>query len=173
MEEYLGIIISLKEAMFYRISQPFLIKRNINSVPVIVNSQIVKSPAWSSTILTTDADGVIRKEHWYYTSVIGMFNYLASCTHPEMLFAFYQCAHFSNDPKYIHKKCVNSIIRHLIGTQKNRDNNPTATQGIIDWPDKTRIIDAFVDISFSGKWNTTWSNEPCFYAANWIHSTVR
>ena len=87
MEEYLGIMISHSDDGSYRMSQPLLIDRIIESIPGMSDARSSKTPACSSIVLTKDAEGESRKEKWNYRSVIGMLNYLVNCTHPEMSFA--------------------------------------------------------------------------------------
>ena len=37
---------------------------------------------------------------------------------------------------------------------------PKGSQGILYQPDKTRSIDTYVEASFEGEWNTSWSDDP-------------
>ena len=160
MEEYLGILITHGKDGSYRMSQPYLIERIIKSIPGMVDARSAKSPACSSVVLTKDVDGAARKEHWNYRSVIGMLNYLVNCTHPEMSYAVHQCARFCNDPKHVHEQAVKRTIRYLLNTKRNLNGSNHGTQGILYRPDKSRSIDTYVDASFAGEWNTSWSDEP-------------
>ena len=83
-----------------------------------------------------------------------MLNYLVNCTHPEMSYAVHQCARFCNNPRYSHEQVVKRIIRYLIGIKRDQ------TLGIVFKPDKTLSIETYVDASFAGEWNQTWSEEP-------------
>ena len=89
-----------------------------------------------------------------------MLNYLVNCTHPELSFAVHQCARFCNDPKRVHEQAVKRIIRYLLSTQSSFTGRDKAPQGILFKPDKTKSIDTYVDASFAGEWNTSWSDEP-------------
>ena len=160
MEEYLGIQIDHNSDGSYRISQPFLVDRIINFIPGMAEARSANSPACSSVTLTKDADGEPRKEHWNYRTVIGMLNYLVNCTHPELSYAVHQCARFCHDPKRSHEQAVKRIVRYLLSTQAKHKGNNRAPQGILFRPDKTKSIDTYVDASFAGEWNTTWSDEP-------------
>ena len=64
MEEHLGILITHNDDGSYRMSQPYLIDRIIDSIPGMTDARGAKSPAYSSVILTKEGDGVARKEHW-------------------------------------------------------------------------------------------------------------
>lgn len=160
MEDYLGIIITHNNDGSYRMSQPYLIDRIIDSIPGMTDARSAKFPACSSMILTKEGDGVSRKEHWNYCSVIGMLNYLVNCTYPEMLYAVHQCAQFCNDPKHVHEQAVKRISRYLIGTKHNTKEHAKWSQGILYQPNKTRRITTCADTSFAGEWNTSLSDEP-------------
>jgi hypothetical protein len=151
MEEYLGILITHYQDGSFRMSQPHLIDRIIATIPSMKEARGANTPASAGTILNKDIDGELRKEHWEYRSIIGMLNYLVSCTHPEMAYAVHQCARFCNDPKYSHEQAVKRIIRYLI--KLKRDN----TLGMIFVPNKEVSIETYVDASFAGEWNQAWS----------------
>ena len=160
MEEYLGIKIDHNVDGSYRMSQPFLIERIINFIPGMTEARSTSTPACSSIILTKDTEGEPRKETWNYRAIIGMLNYLVNCTHPELAFAVHQCARFCNDPKRVHEQAVKRIIRYLLRTQKTYTGKDKAPQGILFQPNKTKSIETYVDVSFAGEWNTSWSDEP-------------
>ena len=88
-----------------------------------------------------------------------MLNFLVTCSHPELSFAVHQYARFSNDPKHVHEQAIKCIVRYLIGTTRSR-NKTEIVRGILHKPDKAKNIEAFVNASFAGEWNATWSNEP-------------
>ena len=161
MEEYLGILFTHAEDNgSFRMSQPHLINRIIDFIPGMKDARRATTPAQSGEVLTKDENGELRREDWNYRSIIGMLNFLVNCTHPEMAYAVHQCARFCNDPKHSHEKAVKRIVRYLIGTVRNDKNKITSNQGIIYTPDKTRSMDVYVDASFAGDWNQTWSDEP-------------
>ena len=154
LEEYLGLQIKQYNDGSFRVSQPMLIDRIVDSIPGMNDARSAKSPSISGAVLTKDEYGESRLEHWNYRSVIGMLNYLVNCSHPELSFAVHQCARFCNDPKKCHEQAVKRILRYLIQTTRTRD------QGIIFRPDKSKSVDCYVDASFAGEWNTAWSDEP-------------
>ena len=94
MEEYLGILITHGKDKPFRMSQPFLIDRIIESVSGITDTRSACSPVVTGEVLTKDIGGELRKEHWNYRSVIGMLNYLVNYTHHEISFAVHQSARF-------------------------------------------------------------------------------
>ena len=90
MEEYLGILIDQNKDGTFRMSQPRLIDRIIDSMPSMNDARGVKIPTASGTILTRDLNGKARQEHWNYRLVIGMLNYLVNYTHPALAFSVHQ-----------------------------------------------------------------------------------
>ena len=153
LEEYLGMSIK-RESGTFTISQPHLIDRIIAAVPGMSNSRSAKTPAATGTILTKDNDGEERQETWNYRSVVGMLNYLVSCTQPDLAYSVHQCARFCGQPKRSHEQAVKRVLRYLQFLKRNN------SQGIVFRPDKSKSIDTFVDASFAGEWNTEWSDEP-------------
>ena len=117
------------------------------------------TPTPSEEILTKDAGGQPRKEEWNYRSVIGMLNFLVNFSHPEMAYVVHQYARICIDSKRSHEKVVKRIIRYLIGTIRIDRNKREANQVIIYSPDKSKSVETFVDASFSGDWNQSWSEE--------------
>ena len=114
METYLGIRLDHYSDGSFKMSQPYLIDRIIESIPGMKDAKIAKTPAAVDVILTKDPLGKERTDNWNYRSVIGQLNYLVNCTHPDLSYAVHQCARFSNDPKYIHEQAVKRIIRYLL-----------------------------------------------------------
>ena len=153
MEQYLGMQITRNGDDTFRVSQPYLIERIIQSVPSMRNARSAKTPSATGTILTKDEQGETRKETWHYRSTIGMLNYLVNCTHPEIAYAVHQWARFCNDPKASHEQAVKRILRYLLHVQ--RSNNA----GILFRPNKAQSINTYVDASFAGEWNQEWSEE--------------
>ena len=154
MEQYLGMKITREGTNSFRIRQPYLIERIIDSVPSIKNAKPSKTPSATGIFLTKDETGEKRKETWHYRSVIGMLNYLVNCSHPEIAYSVHQCARFCNHPKYSHEQAVKRILRYLLMVKKQ--NNP----GILFRPNVEQSIDTYVDASFAGEWNREWSEEP-------------
>lgn len=149
MEEYLGIMIAHNADGSYRMSQPHLIDRIIDSIQGMSDVRSAKSPACSSIILTKDLDGPPRKEKWKYRSVVEMLNFLVNYAHQEMSYVVHQCARFFNDQRHSHKQAAKKILRYLISTRRNQRGEDCKIQGIMYRPDKTRSIDTYIDASFA------------------------
>ena len=156
MEEYLGIQLEHTN-LTIRMSQPLLIKRIIDAIPGMSKAHPVNTPAVPSVILTKDTNGPDRKEKWHYRSVIGMLNFLVNSTHPELAYAVHQCARFCNNPKLSHERAVKRIVQYLLSTK--RDDGKSYS-GLLFKIDMKKSIIIFVDASFAGDWNKSWSEDP-------------
>ena len=66
MEEYLGILITHGEDGSFRMSQPHLIDRIIESIPGMKDARSATTPASAGVTLTKDEIGEHCKEHWNY-----------------------------------------------------------------------------------------------------------
>ena len=154
METYLGIQIDHGTDGTFKLSQPFLIDRIIESIPGMKDAKIAKTPAAVDVVLTKDLSGKERTDQWNYRSVIGMLNYLVNCTQPDLAYAVHQCARFSIEPRNIHEQAVKRIVRYLLYLKRK------GTVGLRFIPDRTKSLEVFVDASFAGDWNKEWSDEP-------------
>ena len=67
----------------------------------------------ANVILGRDEKGKKRAQTWNYRSVIGMVNYFAATSRPDMLFAVHQCARFCSNPMRSREEAVKRIGRHL------------------------------------------------------------
>ena len=86
-----------------------------------------------------------------------MLNFLVNTTHPELAFAVHQCARFCNNPKQSHERAVKRIVQYLLSTQRNQSNEYS---GLLFTVDHLNSIEIFVDASFAGDWNKSWSQDP-------------
>lgn len=135
---FLGIQV-IKEKGKITLLQPSL----INQVILATNLQECNNmgtPA-SCTPVGSDVNGEPFDEFWGYSSVIGMLNYLANNTRPDISYATHQCARFTHNPKKSHGIAVKHIIRYLAGTKD---------KGIIMTPSKSFSVDCYVDADFAG-----------------------
>jgi len=64
----------------------------------------------STMVLTADTSGLPCEHQWSYRSIIGMLNYLASSTWPDIVFAIHQCAHFTTAPRHVHELAIRQIV---------------------------------------------------------------
>ena len=142
VEQYLGVKVERKNGSV-KLSQPYLIQRIIDAIGGMQTSNVKATPAEYKQILHKDLDGPARKQNWNYRSVVGMLNYLVSCTRPDLLYSVHQCARFSVNPMLSHEQAVKRICRYLLGTKE---------QGLIMTPDISVGIDCFVDADFAGNW---------------------
>jgi len=149
IESYLGVEVNRMNDGSIEIKQPFLINRILSAVGC-TESATHKVPA-VKPLLGKDPEGEKRLKNWHYRSVIGMLNFLAGSTRPDMAFMVHQCARFSADPKKCHETAVKRIARYLQGTEK---------QGMIFTPDKSRGMECYVDADFARGWNTNDSDDP-------------
>jgi hypothetical protein len=153
VSSYLGVqVIYNKMNGTIELKQPFLISRIIEALgDAVKDANIKRTPAEYKKVLHRDENGPERKQDWNYRSLIGMLNYLAASSRPDIAFAVHQAARFSANPKLIHEQAVKRIVRYLKGTQD---------KGIIMNPDTSRGIECFVDASFAGDWERSRSDDP-------------
>jgi hypothetical protein len=119
MENYLGIQLAADPSVpgSLHLTQPHLISRIVDSLG-LTDAKPVSTPA--VTILHKDNNSDPHDQwRFNYCSVIGMLNYLANNTRPDISFAVHQCARFSHAPQQVHAEAVKRIGRYLIGTSKN------------------------------------------------------
>ena len=159
IEEYLGVKIVHNKDGSFRMYQPLLINRIIKAIPGMDKANEHTTPATSSATLTKDTSGKARQESWNYRSISGMLNFLVDSTHPELSHAVHQCARFCSDPKASHETAIKQVIRYLLTTQE-REGRSAPKYGINMKPDKNKGLEVYVDASFSGEWNESWSDEP-------------
>ena len=116
---YLGVKVEYnKVSGEITLSQPFLIERILELLEsAIQDANVKKTPAEYKSILHKDKDGPDRKQDWNYRSAIGMLNYLAAITRPDILYAVHSAARFSSDTKLIHEQAVKRICRYLKATK--------------------------------------------------------
>ncbi len=93
---YLGIDIQRTSEGHLELTQSGLINKIITACGLQDQSAEHTTPA--TMILTSDSDGPPREHSWNYRSLIGMLNYLASSTRPDIAFAVHQCARFTTAP---------------------------------------------------------------------------
>jgi hypothetical protein len=147
---YLGLEVSRTPENHLLIKQPGLIDKVIALCGLEQESNQHHIPA--DTILQPDLPGDgPRQFTWSYRQVIGMLNYIAASTRPDISFAVHQCARFSNDPKQSHELAVKRLVRYLKGS---RD------KGYILHPNGTHTIDCYVDADFAGAWTLDSSHDP-------------
>ncbi len=153
VDAYLGVQMDIdKDNNNITMSQPFLIQRIIDLLGDAVTAANTKNtPAVWKEVLHRDEHGPPRRQPWNYRSAIGMLNYLAATTRPDILFATHQCARFASNPKLSHERALKRIVRYLKGT---------ADKGIIFSPDTSQGFQCFVDADFAGGFTPETSDDP-------------
>jgi hypothetical protein len=146
---YLGIDIRRTPDGFLELIQSGLINKIITACGLQDQSNQHQTPA--TMILTADLDGLPREHSWNYRSIIGMLNYLASSTRPDIAFAVHQCTRFTTAPRRIHELAIQRIVRYL---------KATSSKGYILHPSSSHNLDCFVDADFAGTWSTATSKDP-------------
>ena len=133
-------------------TQPFLIQRITDLLgSAITDANTKVTPALYKEILHKDEFGPERKQSWNYRSAIGMLNYLAALTRPDIAFAVHQCARFSASPKLSHERATKRIVRYLKGT---------SDKGITLKPNKEAGIQCYVDADFAGNYCNDTKDDP-------------
>ena len=87
-----------------------------------------------------------------------MLNFLVNSTHPELSHAVHQCARYCENPRASHEAAVKHVVRYLLSTQE-RNGRASPRYGLNMCPDRTRGLEVYVDASFAGDWNQSWSEE--------------
>jgi hypothetical protein len=142
IDDFLGINFSHQDNEELHMSQTGIIDAVTESAH-IPKGRLKNTPTPSTAILHADTDGIARQESWNYPSVIGQLNYIAQNSRPDISFAAHQCAQFSKELKYLHKKSVRRIIYFL---QCTRD------KPLIMKSNKNLSLDAYCDSDFAGVW---------------------
>jgi hypothetical protein len=92
-----------------------------------------------------------RHHTWSYPQAIGILNYIAATSRPNITFAVHECTRFSSNPKRHHELAVRRIVRYLKGT---RD------KGYILNPSAEPTLDCYADADFAGTWTLQTSANP-------------
>ena len=169
--EYLGIKINHHRDGSIQLSQPYLLKRIIDSIPGMEGANPREIPAMPSVALTKDRQGKPRKGNWNYRSVIGMLNFVAQSTHPEIAYSVHQCARFCEEPKLSHEVAVQQIVKYVLSTQTTKsklNRSLNEFQGMVFKPDKFKGLEVYVDTSFARDWNKLHSEEASSVFSNRI-----
>ena len=141
LQTYLGMDIESNRDSI-TLKQPHLIQRLLDLVEVNEKYNSKKIPALSTSLLSKGGND--RENKWNYRQAVGMMNYLAGTTRPDISMAVHQVARFSADPCLPHERAVKFIARYLLG---NSD------KGLIYKPDPSRGLECFVDADFAGAWD--------------------
>jgi hypothetical protein len=114
----------------------------------------VKTPAIpNQTLPSHEHDGEPPQGLYSYPSVIGMLQYLANHTRPDISFAVAQCARYTHNPKLQHEHALERIGLYL---------KRTLDKGLVLQPDHDRPldIDCYVDADFAGLFGYEQPHDP-------------
>ena len=137
---FLGIHIERQSNSSFTLTQVGLINKVLSAAGMENSKATVKTPA-ATTPLGLDVDGEPFNENWDYPVIIGMLMYLAQNSRPDIAYAVHQCACFTHSPRHSHGVGVKRILRYL---------NSTKDKGMTLRPNKSLVIDCYVDADFAG-----------------------
>ena len=139
IEDYLGINIEYLSEDKIKLSQPHLIEQIIKQVDLNPRVTPKETPGASTKILHYGMNLPDFDERYHYRSIIGKLNFLEKGTRPDLAYYAHQCARFSENPKVIHGKAVDHIVKYLIRTKDD---------GLIFKPTKSKCIKVYADADF-------------------------
>ncbi len=141
--DYVGVNIKKSHDVTYKFTQRALIDAIIDDVN-IGNSYTKPVPAKVS--LQLHAFHVLPKfeGNFNYRSAVGELNYLGQTIRPDILYALYQAAKYSADPRVEHGEAIMYIIKYLKATRHI---------GIRFKPDPSKGFQCYCDADFAGNWN--------------------
>ena len=146
---YLGVLIQHNDDGSILLSQTGLIERIIAAAN-LSDSNTKNTPA-DVNALPQDLTGLTYSGTFNYASLVGMLNYLANNTRPDIAFAVHQCARYTFAPKSSHETALKRIIRYL---------NATKDRGLIINRPQHLNVDCYVDADFAGLWNLEDRSDP-------------
>jgi hypothetical protein len=150
-EEFLGIKIDRTEWDAHgriHMTQQGLIQKTISYV-----GMQDCNPNWtpaSSVALGANPDDEPHEteSEWNYATAVGMLQYLAINTRPDIAFAVSQVSRFTHHPKKSHSTAVKTIARYL---KRTEDKGTYFEQDpYLNDPDECFRLDCFVDADFAG-----------------------
>ncbi len=149
---YLGIEVSYEANGAIHLRQPYLINRICEALGVFDDQRRHDTPADPNARLLKFSDSQHLKTEINYRSVVGMLNYLAGTSRPDIAFATHQCARFCSDPRKPHFVALKRVGRYLA---------TTADKGIIMNPEKEEHkLVAYCDADFAGDYCKEYSDDP-------------
>lgn len=151
LASFLGVEMEHRDDRSIIMSQTHLIRRILEACGTDQSMMNGKETPVGKPLLHKDLSGEKRKHAWNYRSAVGMLNYLANSTRPELAMAVHQCARFNNNPMLSHERAIARICRYLI---------LTGDKGIIYKPNKNLGLQCYVDADFAGGWTQVDSDNP-------------
>ena len=151
LARFLGVEMERREDGKIVMTQQHLISRILEVCNVDEKAMNERETPVGKPLLHKDLSGENRKQSWNYRSAVGMLNYLANSTRPELAMAVHQCARFNNNPMLSHERAITRICRYLLSSRN---------LGIVYKPDKSLGLQCFVDVDFAGGWTQVDSDNP-------------
>ena len=121
MDKFIGIEITQLDEKIFKISQHYLINKNISFLGTNNNDYGTKkmlSQRQLAIFFHKYLSGNPRKESWNHRTAVGMLTYLQGNTFPETSMKVHQTALLCNNPMLSHEKAINQIGRYLHHTKK-------------------------------------------------------
>ena len=146
---YLGIEVVHEVDGAIHLKQPFLIDRILVAMDA-KQGKTHSTPAEGRLFKYADSEKDTSGIN--YRLIVGMMNYLAGTTRPDIAFAVHQCAQFCQDPRKPHFVALRRIARYLCRTKD---------KGLIMKPSKgEHSIGAYADADFAGDFHKDFSDDP-------------
>jgi len=82
---------------------------------------------------------------------VGNLLYLASNTHPNLVFAVNQAAQYTHCPQWSHKEAIKCICFYLCGTP---------IKGLVFCPSTLFVLICYIDTNFAGSWHYEDNQDP-------------
>ena len=147
---FLGVLIKRGDDGSVELTQTGLIQRTIAAMG-LENCNNKYTPAVKEA-LGQDPRGSPFSNEFSYPSIVGMLQYLANNTRPDITYAVSQCARYTHCPTEKHAMYIKHIGRYLRATHD---------KGLILRPaSKDLHIQCYVDADFGGLWNQEDVEDP-------------
>lgn len=143
LDQIVGVNVKRHDDGSFSLSQPGLTKKVIKSF--ISDTRTVKTPMNLQKIPTSPSIDEERIDAEKYLSAIGMLNYLAVATRPDITYTVNYLAHFASDPRTQHWHAIENLLRYL---------NATGATGLMIKPLRTKVdtpIHTYVDANWGGE----------------------
>ena len=151
LARFLGVEMKHHKDGSIEMTQKHLINRILEVCRIDISELNGRDTPAVKPLLHKDLSGEKRKQDWNYRSAVGMLNYLASSTRPDLVMAVHQCARFNNSPMLSHERAITRICHYLLTTHD---------QGILYNPNKNIGLQCYADADFTGGWTQVDANNP-------------
>ena len=111
--DYIGVNINRINKDTFELTQPALARAIVNDVGIGPRTPAKPVPASPTKMLHPFLESPPFDGHFSYRSVVGKLNYIAQCTHPELMYSVNSCARFSSNPRKEHGEALEYIAKYL------------------------------------------------------------